>query len=110
MLVRVRWEMETQILMLSGRFDKTAGVPIETALAEGEGRRRNHVVLDFVRVSSIDSAGIGKLLLLYHSLRKKGAALTVSNPRSSVEDVLHVVNFATLFPIVQDKTEIRSVA
>ena len=71
MLVLVRWEKETQILLLSGRFDKTAGVSIETALAEGERRRRNHVVLDFVKVSSIDSAGIGKLLLLYHSLRKK---------------------------------------
>ena len=72
MLVKTRWNKETQILLLSGRFDKTARVPVETALADGDGHPRNQVVLDFSSVSSMDSAGIGKVLLLYHSLRKKG--------------------------------------
>lgn len=110
MLVRARWENETRILMLSGRFDKSARVPVETALAAGEGRHWKHVVMDFSRVSSIDSAGIGKLLLLYHSLRKKGVTLTVNNPKPSVEDLLNLINFGTIIPIIQEKPEIRSVA
>lgn len=93
-----------------GVLIKRLGVPVETALSEGEGRRRHHVMLDFSKVSSLDSAGIGKLLLLYYSLRKKGADLTVMNPRPSVEKILHLVNFVTLFPIVQQKAEVRSVA
>ncbi len=110
MLVMARWDKETRILLLSGRFDKTARVPMETALAAGESRRCTHVILDFSKVSSIDSAGIGKLLLLYYSLRKKGAALTVMNPRPAVEELLNLVNLATLFPIVQSQREIRPVA
>ncbi len=110
MLVMTRWDKETRILLLSGRFDKTARVPVETALAAGEGRQCKHVVLDFANVSSLDSAGIGKLLLLYHSLRKNGVALTVMNPRPPVDALLHFVHLATLFPIVHHKTEVRSVA
>ena len=47
MLVRARWEEETRVLLLSGRFDKSARVPVETALAAGEGRPWKQVVMDF---------------------------------------------------------------
>lgn len=110
MLVRARWENETRILMLSGRFDKSARVPVETALAAGEGRPWKQVVMDFSKVSSMDSAGIGKLLLLYHSLRKKGVALTVINPRAPVEDLLHLVRLTTIIPIIHEHPNVRSVA
>ncbi len=110
MLVMARWEKKTRILLLSGRFDKAARVPVETALAAVESRPCKHVILDFSKVSSIDSAGIGKLLLLYHSLRKKGMALTVANPRSSIEELLHLVNLATVIPIAHHDTQVRSVA
>ena len=110
MLVMTRWDQETCILLLSGRFDKTARVPVETALAEGVGRRCQRVIFDFSNVSSLDSAGIGKLLLLYYSLRKRGIAFTVMNPRTVVEKILQLVNLPTLFPIVHHTTEVRSVA
>jgi anti-anti-sigma factor len=110
MLVRARWENQTRILLLSGRFDKSARVPVETALAAGEGHPWKHVIMDFSRVSSIDSAGIGKLLLLYHSLREKGVSLTVSNPKPSVEDLLQLVSLVTIIPIIREKPEVRSVA
>jgi len=110
MLVTTRWDKETRILLLSGRFDKSARVPVETALAAGEGYPCKQVILDFSKVSSMDSAGIGKLLLLYYSLRKKSVALTVMNPKPSVEELLHLVNLATVIPITQHKTQVRSVA
>ena len=110
MLITTRWDKETRTLLLSGRFDKSARVPVETALAGAEDRPCNQVILDFSGVSSMDSAGIGKLLLLYYSLRKKRVALTVMNPRPSVEDLLQMVNLAAFIPIVQHKTQVRSVA
>lgn len=110
MLVTTRWDKETRILLLSGRFDKAARVPVETAIAEGEGYPCKQVILDFSKVSSMDSAGIGKLLLLYHSLRKKGRALSVMNPKPSVEALLQLVNLATVIPIMQYKTPVQSVA
>ena len=110
MLVMAKWDKDVRILLLSGRFDKTARVPVETALAAGEGKPCKQVIFDFSKVSSMDSAGIGKLLLLYHTLRKKGVALTVVNPRPMVEDLLQVVNLATIIPIVQQTPKVRSVA
>ncbi len=110
MLVRARWDRETRILLLSGRFDKAARIPVESALAAVEGHPCKQVVLDFSNVSSMDSAGIGKVLLLYHSLRKKGVALTVMNPRPLVEELLNLVNLAMFIPISQHHPEIRSVA
>ena len=110
MLVKARWENDTRILRLSGRFDKSARIPVETALASVERNPCKQVILDFSKVSSMDSAGIGKLLLLYHSMRKRGVVLTVSNPRPAVEALLHLVNLATFIPIAQEKPYIRSVA
>lgn len=110
MLVKIRWDKDTQILLLSGRFDKAARIPVESALAAGEGHSRNQVILDFSNVSSMDSAGIGKMLLLYHSLSKNGVALTVMNPRPAVEALLHLVNSATFIPILQHYPDVRSVA
>ena len=110
MLVKTRWNKETQIVLLSGRFDKAARIPVEAALAVGEGHPRNQVILDFTNVSSMDSAGIGKMLLLYHSLRKQGVALTVMNPRPLVEELLHLVNLSMFIPILQHQPDVRSVA
>ena len=110
MLVKTQWNKETQILLLSGRFDKAARIPVESALADGECQPCNQVILDFSNVSSMDSAGIGKVLLLYHSLRKKGVALMVMNPRPLVEELLHLVNLATFIPILQHDLDARSVA
>jgi len=88
MLVMAHWDKEMLILLLSGRFDKTARVPVETALAEIESRSCKHVVFDFSKVSSLDSAGIGKLLLLYYALRKKNVAtpVLVLTVRATLED------------------------
>ena len=110
MLVMAQWERQTRILLLSGRFDKNARVPMATAIAASEGQRCNQVMLDCSNVSSMDSAGIGKLLLLYHSLRRKGIGLSVRNPRTSVEELLHLVHLSTLIPIVKSKGTVRSVA
>lgn len=110
MLVKTRWNKETQVLLLSGRFDKAARIPVESALAAGEGHPCHQVILDFSSVSSMDSAGIGKMLLLYHSLRKKGVALTVMNPKPLIEELLHLVNLAMFIPILQHHPEVRSVA
>lgn len=110
MLVRAKWEHDVRILFLSGRFDKSARVPMETALAKGEGRFCTKVILDFSRVSSLDSAGIGKLLLLYHTLRRKGVGLMVHNPRPSVEEWLQFVCLPTFIPITHDPMGVQSVA
>lgn len=110
MLIRAKWIQNTRVLLLSGRFDKSARVPMDTALAAGEGRFCQKVILDFTTVSSMDSAGIGKLLLLYYSLRKKGVILVIHNPRPNVEELLQFVNFPTLIPVTRSQVEVRSVA
>ncbi len=110
MLIKARWDQENRIFKLSGRFDKSAKVPIETALAASQHRPLKQVILDMSNVSSIDSAGLGRLLLLYHSLRKQGVALTVCNPKPLVNNVLQMVNLATLIPVVYRNYRVRSVA
>ncbi|MDR4493205.1 MAG: STAS domain-containing protein [Nitrospirales bacterium] len=110
MLIRAKWSQDTRVLFLSGRFDKSARVPLETALAAGEGRVCQKLILDFTTVSSLDSAGIGKLMLLYHSLRKKGVSLVIHNPRPCVEGLLQLVDLPTLIPVTHAQTEVRSVA
>ncbi|MCA9461455.1 MAG: STAS domain-containing protein [Nitrospira sp.] len=110
MLIMAKWSQSTRVLFLSGRFDKSARVPMETALAAGEGRFCQKLILDFSKVSSMDSAGIGKLLLLYYSLRKKGVGLVIHNPRPTVEELLQLVNLSSQIPITHDQVGVRSVA
>lgn len=59
----------------------------------------DHFVLDFSKVSFIDSAGIGKLVATYRSLDSVSKSLCLINLNHNIKRVLRIAEIEHVFPI-----------
>ena len=91
MLVTERFFPTTLVLTLSGRFDQKNDMALETALLRGEDKNVLHVVFNLEQVSSIDSAGIGRIFLTFFRLKQNGVCLSLVHPKPSVLEILNLV-------------------
>jgi anti-anti-sigma factor len=69
---------------------------------------RRKVVLDITGVSSIDSAGIGELVLLYTLAQSKNAELKYAGPTPFVRDVLDLTRLDSFLEIHPSLSEALS--
>ena len=58
-----------------------------------------HVILDFGELEVIDSAGIGKLVLVHMEARAKECDVCIARPNRFVQKLLRLTNVASLFEI-----------
>lgn len=57
----------------------------------------NQVVLDFSRVSYVDSSALGMMVLLRRKLSAAGGKGYIRNVTGTAKDILDMANFDTLF-------------
>lgn len=62
---------------------------------------RNHIELDFSKVSALDTAGMGMLLLLKAAVSRRGGTLKVLAPRSEILDSLKAMRIAEALGIAE---------
>ena len=62
-------------------------------------RSGKNVVLDFSQVESIDSAGIGELVLVHMHAQACECALPMVNPSQQIRALLELTNVASLFEV-----------
>lgn len=105
MLVIEERIQDVQIMTISGRFDHSNEIALNTALDRAEANKLRHVVFNLERVSSIDSAGIGKILITFYRLRQKGIALSLVHPRGEVQELLNLTGISRLIPIFDVNNE-----
>lgn len=91
MLVTERYVSTTLILTISGRFDQKNDTALETALLRGFEKNVLHVVFNLEQVSTIDTAGIGRIYLTFFQLKQKGICLSLVKPKPRVLEILTVV-------------------
>ena len=101
MLVIERFFPSTLVLTLSGRFDQNNEMDLETALLRGQEKKVLHVVFNLEQVSSIDSAGIGRIYLTFFRLKQKGICLSLVNPKPSVREVLDLVEITKIMRVFE---------
>ncbi|MFA7290615.1 MAG: STAS domain-containing protein [Rhodocyclaceae bacterium] len=86
---------------LSGRFDFNAHrefrAAYEQVVADASVRTLN---IDMAGVEYLDSSALGMLLMLRDKAGAANKALTLSNVRGAVKQVLDIANFGKLFRIV----------
>lgn len=91
MLVLEQYFSSTLVLTLSGRFDQKNDMALETALLRGDERRVQHVVFNLEQISTITTAGIGRIYVTFFRLKHKGVCLSLINPKPSVREILDLV-------------------
>jgi len=62
-------------------------------------RRPSRVRLDLSRLSMLDSAGLGLLVILNEQVKQGGGCVSLSRPNEDVKRLLAVVEFDKLFAI-----------
>lgn len=100
MIVEKRHEEGYVLLAIEGviRLGESAqffAQTLERTLAEDEG----DVLIDFTRINTIDSTGIGELVGYLGKFRDQSRKLILINPTDRIRRLLEVARLADLFPI-----------
>jgi len=101
MLVLERFHSSTLILALSGRFDQKNDMALETALLRAEERQVQHVVFNLEQISTINTAGIGRIYVTFFRLKQKGMCLSLINPKPSVREILDLVEIPKIMRVFE---------
>ena len=100
MQARITKESGTAEVRLSGRFDFNAHRDFRNAyeplMAESD---ISAVTIDMGGVEYLDSSALGMLLMLRDKAGAANKALTLTNVRGPVKQVLEIANFGKLFRI-----------
>jgi anti-sigma B factor antagonist len=95
----------TTVLHCSGRICFQREAQLFSRLALNALRAGQDLVLDLMRVASVDSAGIGQLVLIHMQAQAAQCAVRIAAAPRSVYQLLVLTNVASLFetyPAVQD--------
>lgn len=89
-----------EVVEATGRLDATSAPEFEDRLlgAVEQGRRR--IVVDCTRLEYVSSAGLRVLLIAAKRLATAGGAIAIVAPAGPVRDILAIVGFDSVFPVV----------
>ncbi|MFI4937337.1 MAG: STAS domain-containing protein [Candidatus Berkiellales bacterium] len=87
------------IISLSGRIDSTAAVEFEQKLIEIIDAGTHSMIIDFLRVQFISSAGLRVLLLAAKKVKPYGGKLLLCDMSKDVREVFDISGFSTIFEI-----------
>jgi len=85
-------------LIIDGRIDTNTSPQLQQAILNAF-QKKNEVVLDFLNVDYISSAGLRALLIGHKTATSKGGSMKLTNVSDVVMSVLDVTGFATILKI-----------
>jgi anti-anti-sigma factor len=88
--VREQYPQTTEVLTLTGQFDRriTPGLQVLILLAQKTGRY--HLILDFSRVTDIDSTSFRRLFHWYHTMKSDHLKVSLVKPRAPIWTQFHL--------------------
>lgn len=93
------------VVSLSGRIDSTAAVEFEEKLIEVIDAGANVMIVDFLNVQFISSAGLRVLLLAAKKVKPYGGKLILADMSKDVREVFDISGFSSIFDIQENVTK-----
>jgi anti-anti-sigma factor len=90
---------DTVILHCKGRLQFCQEAAVFSKLAHAILDSGRNIVLDFSELESIDSSGIGELVLVYMRACGSGHEVRIAQPSHRVAEILDLTNVSSLFRI-----------
>lgn len=87
------------VVSLSGRIDSVAAVEFEEKLIEVIDTGVNVMIIDFLHVQFISSAGLRVLLLAAKKVKPYGGKLVLCEMSKDVREVFDISGFSSIFDI-----------
>ena len=85
-------------LLIEGRIDTNTSPQLQQAILNAF-QKKNDVVLDFLNVDYISSAGLRALLIGHKTATSKGGSMKLTNVSEGVMNIFDVTGFATILKI-----------
>ncbi|WP_139490253.1 STAS domain-containing protein [Brevibacillus dissolubilis] len=93
MQYQVKEHEKQATIYLEGELDMTVGSELGNLIRQ-VGERHETIILDFDGVTFIDSSGIGSLFYATKDLLALGKAISITNVKEDIRDILEVLGFA----------------
>lgn len=87
------------VIYLSGRIDSTAAVEFEEKLIEVVDKGCHTMIIDFLKVQFISSAGLRVLLLAAKKVKPYGGKVLLCDMSKDVREVFDISGFSSIFEI-----------
>ena len=85
-------------LMVDGRVDTTTSPQLQQAILNAF-QKKNDVVIDFLNVPYISSAGLRALLIGQKTAASKGGSMKLTNVSDAVREVFNMTGFSGILTI-----------
>ena len=106
MNVSTRQREGITIIDLEGKITIGRGdIALHDAFEEAVSQGARKVLINFAKVTTIDSSGMAELGAALHKADKMGGKISLTKPASKVETILHMTLFDTLFDVYETEDE-----
>jgi anti-sigma B factor antagonist len=78
----------TQLISITGCFDKYAKANLEAAIEQAQKIGCHQIILNLACLAWIDSTGLGRILLTHYRLQPQGIRVSLINPTPRVREML----------------------
>ena len=85
-------------IILSGRIDTTSSAQFQQVILS-TFQKDKHIVIDFLNVQYISSAGLRALLIGQKTATSKGGTMKLTNVGETVKDILEMSGFDSILTI-----------
>ena len=106
MIIKSRKHNEVLILYPEGKItlgdgDQELGEAVRTALARGERK----IIINFSKVTYLDSSGVGELVGCYTSIKGKGGELRICGMISKIFSLIKMTSLHSVFEVKDTEEE-----
>ena len=105
MELKIRKNNDVYIVDVSGEMDLYNSYKLKDLIAKMIERQVKCIVLNLEEVEYIDSSGIGALIYICTTLKKKNLPLYITNIHGSVKKVIELTKLMGYFPIANSVEE-----
>ena len=105
MELKIRKNKDVYIVDVSGEMDLYNSYKLKELITKMLERQVKCIVLNLEEVEYIDSSGIGALIYICSTLKKKNLKLYITNIHGSVKKVIELTKLMGYFPIASTVEE-----
>ena len=105
MELKIRKNQEVYIVDITGEMDLYNSYKLKELIAKMLERSVKGIILNMEEVEYIDSSGIGALIYICSTLKKKNLKLYITNIHGSVKKVIELTKLMGFFPITNSLEE-----
>ncbi len=98
-----------KVLKPTGILDETEGNHLRQIIKQSVEQNVTWILIDFTKVTFMDSAGLGALVLMLKTVRSSNGRLFIMSINEQIKMLLELTNMLQVFEIVSSRDDIKEI-